>query len=144
MERSVTKGKYITWYTLLMLVCGWGGYFILHHLCPDWYFTWYPAIPLWFYLFGWIYISIVDSVRKKAESKRLFLVYMGMKGFKLLTSLCIMLTYVLAVQIQKKEFLISYFLFYIISMIFETVFFSHFEKELKANQKIQNEINKGI
>ena len=140
MKSEQTKRLYICWYTFFILVCGWGGYFILNHLLKDSYFAWYPAIPVWFYLFGWIYITVFDYAKRMAANKYLFMVYMGMKGFKLLSSLIIMATYITLVQIQKKEFLITYFLFYILSMIFEVLFFSRVEKGMKADlQKKQKE-----
>lgn len=133
MSISQTKKLFITWYTLLMLVTGWtiGPAIVLW--IPEHYFEWYPFIPVFFYIFGWFTIYMFEACRRYAP-KKIQLVYLGTKSIKMLFSLMVLLIYAIKVEEKKVEFFLTFFVFYIISLVFESWFFFRYEREQKGNK----------
>lgn len=141
MSISLTKRLFLTWYTLYMVGTAWIVGLTLGLGLPEWYFEWYPFIPVFFYIFGWFYIYMFDACRLFAPQKQQY-VYLAMKGIKMLFSMGILLFYGVHIGEQKIEFFLTFFLFYIVSMIFESAFFMKFEgnkKKQMKDKKKQNE-----
>ena len=133
MSISQTKKLFITWYTLLMLVTGWTIGPAIALWIPEHYFEWYPFIPVFFYIFGWFTIYMFEACRRYAP-KKIQLVYLGTKSIKMLFSLMVLLIYAIKVEVKKVEFFLTFFVFYIISLVFESWFFFRYEREQKGNK----------
>lgn len=133
MSISQTKKLFITWYTLLMLVTGWTIGPAIALWIPEHYFEWYPFIPVFFYIFGWFTIYMFEACRRYAP-KKIQLVYIGTKSIKMLFSLMILLIYAIKIEEKKVEFFLTFFVFYIISLVFESWFFFRYEREQKENK----------
>ena len=133
MSISQTKKLFITWYTLLMLVTGWTIGPGIALWIPEHYFEWYPFIPVFFYIFGWFTIYMFEACRRYAP-KKIQLVYLGTKSIKMLFSLMVLLIYAIKVEEKKVEFFLTFFVFYIISLVFESWFFFRYEREQKGNK----------
>jgi len=133
MSISQTKKLFITWYTLLMLVTGWTIGPAIALWIPEHYFEWYPFIPVFFYIFGWFTIYMFEACRRYAP-KKIQLVYLGTKSIKMLFSLMVLLIYAIKVEEKRVEFFLTFFVFYIISLVFESWFFFRFEREQKGNK----------
>ena len=110
MSISLTKKLYITWFTVLMLVAGW-----------------YPFIPVCFYLVGWFTIYMFEACRRYAPQK-MQLVYLGTKAIKMLFSLMLLLIYALKIEEKKVEFFLTFFGFYLITLVFDSWFFFRYER----------------
>lgn len=134
MSISLTKKLFITWYTLLMLVAGWTIGPAIATWLPEHYFEWYPFIPVFFYIFGWFTIYMFEACRRYAPQK-MQLVYLSTKGIKMFFSLIILLIYAVKVEEKKVEFFLTFFAFYIISLVFESWFFFRYEWEHKGIEK---------
>ncbi len=133
MSISLTKRLFLTWYTLYLIVAAWVIGFALGVGFPEHYFEWYPFIPVFYYLFGWFYIYMFDACRKFAPQK-VQLVYLCMKGIKMIGSMGILLFYAVHVEEKKTEFFLTLLLFYVLSLIYETAFFLKFEKNKKLKK----------
>ena len=133
MSISQTKQLFITWYTLLMLVTGWTIGPAIALWIPEHYFEWYPFIPVFFYIFGWFTIYMFEACRRYAP-KKIQLVYLGTKSIKMLFSLMVLLIYAIKVEEKRVEFFLTFFVFYIISLVFESWFFFRYEREQKGNK----------
>lgn len=133
MSISQTKKLFITWYTLLMLMTGWTIGPAIALWIPEHYFEWYPFIPVFFYIFGWFTIYMFEACRRYAP-KKIQLVYIGTKSIKMLFSLMILLIYAIKIEEKKVEFFLTFFVFYIISLVFESWFFFRYEREQKENK----------
>ena len=127
MSISLTKKLFVTWFTVLILVSGWTIGPILATWFPEHYFEWYPFIPVFFYIFGYFDISIFDFCRRYAPQK-MQLVYLGTKAIKMLFSLMVLLIYAVKVEEKKVEFFLTFFVFYLISLAFESWFFYRYER----------------
>lgn len=133
MSISLTKKLFITWYTLLMLFAGWTIGPAIALWLPGHYFEWYPFIPVFFYIFGWFTISMFEACRRYAPQK-MQLVYLGTKGIKMFFSLMILLIYAVKVEEKKMEFFLTFFTFYMISLMFESWFFFRYERGQKVKK----------
>ena len=127
MSISLTKKLFVTWFTLLILVSGWTIGPVLATWFPEHYFEWYPFIPVFFYIFGYFDISIFEFCRRYAPQK-MQLVYLGTKAIKMLFSLMVLLIYAVKVEEKKVEFFLTFFVFYLISLAFESWFFYRYER----------------
>lgn len=133
MSISLTKKLFITWYTLLMLATGWTIGPVLATWMPGHYFEWYPFIPVFFYIFGWFTIYMFEACRQYAPQK-LQLVYLGTKAIKMFFSLIVLLIYAVKVGEKKVEFFLTFFSFYLITLVFESWFFYRYE-QVKKKEK---------
>lgn len=134
MGLSVTKKNFLLWLTLIILFAGIGVYYVIQEFFPEHYFSFYPAIPLFFYAFGWYYIYIFDYSRKKNNSNALS-IYIGTKVVKMLIAMLVMLLYLVFAKSHRADFIIVFFLFYLFSIIYETLYFYVFEhNKNKANK----------
>lgn len=138
MGTTITKKNYLVWLTILTVFIGTiVGVFIKAFL-PEHYFHWYPAIPAYFYCFGWYYIMSFEYARRYKPHKILS-VYMGMKVVKMLLSMILLLFYFVFVKVHKEDFVLTFFLFYLFSLTFESIFFYLFEHNLKEKRKKERE-----
>ena len=129
---SPTQKLFVVWYTLLMLVTGWSIGPAIAVWMPEHYFGWYPFIPVFFYIFGWFDISMFEACRRLAPQK-MQLVYLGTKAIKMLFSLMVLLIYAIKIEEKKVEFFLTFFVFYLISLVFESWFFYRYEQ---GNKKV--------
>ena len=131
MSVSLPKKLYLTWFTLLMFVAGWTIGPALAILMPIHYFEWYPFIPVFFYIFGWFTIYMFEACRKYAPQK-IQLVYLGTKGIKMFFSLMMLLIYAVKVEEKKVEFFLTFFCFYVLTLVFDSWFFFRYERKQKS------------
>ena len=131
MSVSLPKKLYLTWFTLLMFVAGWTIGPALAIWMPIHYFEWYPFIPVFFYIFGWFTIYMFEACRKYAPQK-IQLVYLGTKGIKMFFSLMMLLIYEVKVEEKKVEFFLTFFCFYVLTLVFDSWFFFRYERKQKS------------
>ena len=133
MSVSPTKKLFVIWYTVLMLVAGWSIGPAMAIGKPEHYFGWYPFIPVFFYIFGWFDISMFEACRRLTPQK-MQIVYLGTKAIKMFFSLMVLLIYAIKVDEKKVEFFLTFFAFYLISLVFESWFFYRYES---GNKKVK-------
>lgn len=104
----------------------------MHYALPGHYFGGYPFIPVYFFLFGFFEISMFDACRKHVPHK-MVLLYLAMKMMKMLFSILFLLVYCIAVREEAKLFLLTFIIYYIVYLIYESWFF--FTYEIGKKQK---------
>lgn len=136
---SLTMKRFLIGQTIFMITSAIIVGLIIKLCFPEHYFNWYPVIPVYFYIFGWFYIIIFDDCRKYS-SQRMHTVYMGIKVAKMLISMFVLLLYVMLqkTHIHREDFVLTFFLFYIISLTYESYFFYVYERN-KKRKKIIND-----
>ena len=137
---SKTKRNFIALNTLFAILSGAAGAVILHIALPGHYFGGYPFIPVYFYIFGLFSIYMFDACRQHAPQKMLLL-YMAMKVMKMLLSVILLVVYCFAVREEAKLFLLTFILYYIVYLIYETWFFFTYEVGKKQKKEKKNETN---
>ena len=109
---------------------------VYHLFIPDKYFPWFPAIPVFFYLFGLFYINMFSLAYRLGEDKMVPL-FLVCKGTKFLVSVLIVVIYCFAVRHEVLPFIVTFMVFYISFLIFETVYFTNIELRLKKKKKLK-------
>lgn len=131
------KKKFIVEHTLAGFVLTGIVALVYHLFIPERYFLWFPAIPIFFYLFGLLYIGMFTfSIRMGAD--KVAMTYMVCKTLKFILSAFIMIFYGFVIRHEIVAFVCTFIFFYFAFLIFETRFFLLFEEKLKQ-EKINNE-----
>lgn len=123
---------------LVLAAMGLAGLAIFRWWLPGYYFAAYPAIPFVFMVFAVIIILLQVRWEKGVASgrttqQRVSVNIMGAKMGKLLLSLILVLLYWYNDGEQLRAFLLTFAVFYLVSLALETVIFVGFTK--KYNQK---------
>lgn len=134
MKCTLTKKYFLIWNTIVIGVSALVVYGIFKLFMPEYYFKFYPIIPLFFYLFEVYSIFMFDRCRLKTPSK-LLNVYLGVKFAKLTLSILLVLFYTLKIKEHTRDFVIVFFLFYIISLVFQCWFFILYESHKMRKKK---------
>jgi hypothetical protein len=124
------RGYFILLFTAIMLVSGWGGWWILTATLPESYFSWYPIIPLFYYLMGMLTIFDLTASTQVTE-KKLLNKYMLMKLYKIAAAIVIFAVYYFAVNVKMMQFSAVFVSFYVIYLFIETYFLYMTEKTKK-------------
>ena len=75
-----------------------------------------------------------EACRRYAPQK-IQLVYLGTKAIKLFFSIIMLLIYAVKVEDKKVEFFLTFFGFYIITLMFDSWFFFRYERRQKKIEK---------
>lgn len=134
MSISITQRKFLIYITLLTLFLGVVGGVVLQNLVPGRYFEAYPLIPVYFYLYGIGSVFLLDFCRRHAP-KRMVMLFMGMKGLKLILSIALLIIYAMLVPHSAVVFMLTFIVFYLCYLIFESWFFFVSERNEKLKKK---------
>lgn len=135
---SITKRNYILQVALLTLLIGGAGGWIYYSIFPHHYFSGYPLIPIFFFVFGVFTISMTETCRHKMPG-RMLQIYLLMRVMRMIVSIIVMLVYCLAVREEAKEFLLTFIANYLIYLIYDSWFFFTFEANRKMKKQKKNE-----
>lgn len=130
------KKIFIKKMTILTLVLSLVIGLVYHLFIPDRYFPWFPAIPVFFYLFGLFYINMFSLAYRLGEDKMVPL-FLVCKGTKFIVSILIVVIYCFAVQHEVFAFFATFTVFYLAFLIFETAYFTNIELRLKKKKKLK-------
>ncbi len=134
MEFKLTKKLFIILETVFIGICALVVYGFIKILMPEHYFEFYPFIPIYFLIFGIYSIFMFDKCREQTPNK-ILTAYLGIKFSKLLLSIIVLLFYTLKVDKHDEDFVLVFFLFYLLTLIFHSTLFILYELSLKRNKK---------
>ncbi len=120
-------------FVLLMIVMGWGGWFILKTFAPEINIGWYPYLPAIFSVLGLLLTTVLEKV-DKSNQRRLVNIYMMLKMSKLLLVLAFILTYYVLVKVNMRLFLLVFAVYYLVYLLLEFYTFYITEKKIKQNK----------
>lgn len=127
------KSKLVIIHTAVLLLSGWGVWWLILTALPKFYFTWYPFIPTFFFAIGIAFIAILDKTQILSPRKTVNL-YMLLRFSKVMLSLIFAAIYFFAVRVQLKEFGLVFISFYLLYLGLETYYFYLTEKEIKKTK----------
>ncbi len=113
---------------------------IYHVFIPERYFLWFPAIPVFFYLFGLFYIYMF-AFNYRLGLDKIAMTYLVCKALKFILSALVLVFYGFVVGHEVIAFFVTFLSFYFAFLIFETRFFLRFEAKLKLRKQADNEKN---
>ena len=133
---TLTK-KYLGLSAIVFIVSAICVYLVIKCWFPDHYFSTYGLIPIIFYVLGICTILIFDKITR-TEKKNLLAAYMGSKIIRFFVSAVILIGVMMGDGLHKTDFLCVFALFYLIALVFETIFFFLYEKrEKELKSKIE-------
>ncbi|MEA4918499.1 hypothetical protein [Proteiniphilum sp.] len=121
---------FIIMHTAMLLIMGFGVWFILNKFFPSIMIEHYYIIPLFFYLIGIIYILRLRRTPID-QPKKMVNLYMLMRMIKIFLSFMIILLYWLIDKPNIRNFAIIFVVFYLINLIWETYIYMRMELYLK-------------
>lgn len=123
-------------HTAMLLVTGFGIWFILTKFFPELMVDYYFIIPLFFYLMGIIFIS---QFRRTPidEPKKMVNLYMLMRVIKVFLSFVLILIYWFLDKPHIRNFAVIFIIFYLLNLIWETYIYIRMELyfKYKTDQK---------
>ncbi|KAA6344341.1 hypothetical protein EZS27_008037 [termite gut metagenome] len=133
MDVNRAKYSYVIIHICVTLLTALGGFYVLHSLIPEHYFSGYPFIAIYFFVLGVVHFFLFDLYDKYTQRKKL-LFYMAIKVQKFILSIVVLVVYCLLVRTFIMEFVFTFVAFYLITLLFETIFFYHLEWKSKKNR----------
>lgn len=135
---TITKRNYLFQTTLLTILVGGIGGWAYYSVNPHHYFSGYPLIPLFFYVFGVFMINMTETCRHRMPG-RMLQIYLLMRVMRMLASIIVMLIYCVIVRQESRGFLLTFIVNYLIYLIYDSWFFFTFEANRKMKKKKENE-----
>ncbi len=135
---SITKRNYLLQITLLTILIGGIGGWAYYSVFPHHYFSGYPLIPVFYYVFGVFMINMTEKCRERMP-KHMLQIYLLMRVMRMLISMIVMVVYCVAVREEAKEFLLTFIANYLIYLIYDSWFYFTFEAGRKFKKKKENE-----
>ena len=113
---------------LLYVVAGASAGIVLYKFLPQYYFPFFPIIPGYFTLLGFIMLWILIFTNNSSPTK-VVNVYMMMRTVKLIITAGFILVYNMVVEDYRYPFTLITVVFYFFYLFVETYLFIKFEKE---------------
>ena len=134
-----TRSKFILILTAVILITGFGLKYVITEALPQYSFSAFTSIPVFFFLLGLGLIYTLTGINN-TDGKKLVNKYMLMRVIKVLSSLAFLLVYWLINKREIKNFAVAFIVFYMIFLIFETWVYLQVEKKMKKNVEIKNDV----
>ena len=134
-----TRSKFILILTAVILITGFGLKYLITEALPQYSFSAFTSIPVFFFLLGLGLIYMLTAINN-TDGKKLVNKYMLMRVIKVLSSLAFLLIYWLINKREIKNFAVAFIVFYMIFLIFETWVYLQVEKNMKKNLEIKNDV----
>ena len=134
-----TRSKFILILTAVILITGFGLKYLITEALPQYSFSAFTSIPVFFFLLGLGLIYTLTGINN-TDGKKLVNKYMLMRVIKVLLSLAFLLVYWLINKREIKNFAVAFIVFYMIFLIFETWVYLQVEKKMKKNVEIKNDV----
>lgn len=134
-----TRSKFILILTAVILITGFGLKYLITEALPQYSFSAFTSIPVFFFLLGLGLIYTLTGINN-TDGKKLVNKYMLMRVIKVLSSLAFLLVYWLINKREIKNFAVAFIVFYMIFLIFETWVYLQVEKNMKKNLEIKNDV----
>ena len=106
---------------------------LLSTIWPQYYFAWYPSIPIYFYVVEIMMLVVLEKANRK-QPDNIVTCYMVTRLIKLLTTVIFLWLYVVLVGTHFKYFGLTLMLFYFMNLAFETYMFYLYEKRRMKNK----------
>lgn len=114
----------------MLLLAGFGIWFILKEFFPEILIDSYFVIPVFFYLLGLIFIYVFNHTSLENPQK-VVNVYMLLRMIKIFISAAIIFIYWIVDKEGIRSFAIVFVVFYVINMIWETYIYMRMEMYFK-------------
>lgn len=122
-----TKSVFIKKLTLSTIAVALLGRAVFWLCFPEHYFSGFPLVPLFFYIYGLVYIYLFQFFGSR-NIRQIVWVYLGSKCIKLLLSVLFLLLFGLLTPDPVAPLFLTFVVYYVGFLVFETDFFVRFEQ----------------
>lgn len=124
-----------TWQAIVLtLVTGAAGSQVYSHLCPTNSQSGLAAILLFFLITGVVMTAVTDRGRARAP-QRTAQIFLLAKGARMILAVIAMAAYCIGRPTEAKGFLLTAMAYYLIYLIYDSWFFSHYGQTAKRKTK---------
>jgi hypothetical protein len=117
---------------LILLVCTAVAVLVLLQVAPAKEFlVWLPALPIFFGAFGYAAVRVLKRIKDTAGHNRLIGLYLGTHIIKMLFLALLAAFYIVLVEVNAWQFLLTLLVFYLLHLLWETKLFFAYERALK-------------
>jgi hypothetical protein len=120
-------------FSLIILVIGWGGWFILKWVNPVMNINWYPYLPATFWIMGMLLTIILEKVNKD-NARKLVNIYMLLKLSKLVVAMIMILILYFINKEDIRLILMVFAVYYALYLLHEFYIFYITEKKIKQSK----------
>lgn len=120
--------------TILILLMGWIGWWLLERFFPNDIFTGYVIIPVAYYIAGLLLVEVLYKTDKK-KSLQLARTYLLLHAFKFIVFGALALYFILGLGVKSKTFIVVYAIYYLVFIAFETISYYSVEKYIKKQNE---------
>lgn len=110
---------------------------LLNTIWHTYYFAWFPAIPIYFYLLEITMLIVLEKANRKRPDS-VVTSYMITRLVKLILAIVFLWVYMVFIGDSLRSFALTVMLFYFICMFFETYMFYLYEKR-RMKKKYEDE-----
>jgi len=128
------NNKLVIIFSLIMIVIGWGGWWLLSSVLKLENIDFYPIVPSFFFVTGISVINILTSLNRE-NARKVVNIYMIIKVSKFVLSAIMLIILYALLQDKAKELILTFGAYYFIYMFLEMYFFAQTEKSDKQNRK---------
>ncbi|MDR1633057.1 MAG: hypothetical protein LBR97_09340 [Dysgonamonadaceae bacterium] len=97
-------------------------------------FYWAVGACLFFCIYEWITIKVVEAKNKTVSPRQSINLFMGLKIGKILLSVFFVMFYTLIAQMEVRRFVIIFVILYLIFLAFDTIYLVCREKEMMIDE----------
>lgn len=131
---AALNNKLVLIFTTLMIITGWGGWWLLNNVFQLKNIELYPVIPAFFFVMGTSVINVITHINR-SDGRKVLNFYMVLKLMKfVLSAVLVAILYIYARE-NSKILLLTFACFYLIYIFCEVYFYSQVEKADKAKKK---------
>jgi len=120
--------------TILILMMGWIGWWVLEKFFPNDAFTSYVILPFAYYISGLLLVEVLYRT-DKTKPLRLAQTYLILHTLKFLIFGGLALYFILGLGIKTNVFIVTYAIYYLVFIVFETLSYYSIEKQLKKQKQ---------
>lgn len=124
------SSKLVFLLTITMLISAWGIWWIMLTYFFEFLFKAYPIIPVSVYLLGLFLVYVLYTI-DKSNPRKLVNIFMLLKILKLVLFAALAVYLMVFLKLNRTTIIINLSTYYLIYLLFETLTFYVFEKQIK-------------
>ncbi|MDL2241399.1 hypothetical protein LJB91_00635 [Bacteroidales bacterium OttesenSCG-928-L03] len=88
-----------------------------------------------FFVYELCTVIVLENKRSKLSAKQMVNLYLGLKVGKILLSLILVTIYAVVAKLELKRFVLVFVALYLVYLLFDTLYLTRREKEMKDNER---------
>jgi len=124
------SSKLVFLFTITILISAWGIWWIMLTYFFEFLYKAYPIIPVSVYLMGLFLVYVLYTI-DKSNPRKLVNIYLLLKILKIILFAALAVYLMVFLKLNRTTIIINLSTYYLIYLLFETLTFYVFEKQIK-------------